>query len=524
MKLTGSLHTLDFIVIGIYIIALLLINFFIKSNKNESDDLFLAGRSLTWPKIGLSIFGTDIQPSSLIAGCSIGYTTGIVAGNFDWLAWIFLLLLGMLFIPHYINTKISTMPEFLKRRFGNNCYVFLSWFNLLSIVIIFLGGTFFAGGILLKQILGWPLWASVLVLATFATTFTAIGGLAAVVRTEAFQSVFIIISSATLTIIAFLKVGPIDKIIHGVPTNFWHLFRPADNEIYPWPAVLLGYPVMGIWYWCTDQTIVQRVLAAKNTKQGQLGTFLAASLKILMPFIFVFPGILCAILFPHLANSDHAYLTMVTKLLPAGLVGMIISALFSSLIGVSASGLNSFSTVFTLDVYTAKIRKTADIKELKLVGRLSTIIAAIIAIIFAFLMEGLGRNLFDTLQSMVAFFAPPISTVFLLGVLWKRATPIAAILTLTIGSALCLAVGLMQLNNYPNPHYWPHYMLLSFYLFVFLLIFMIVISLLTKPSDEYVLPTLIETYQLQKHSHSKIVWLLWSILACLMIGLYIVFN
>ena len=524
MKLTDSLHLLDFIVIGAYLLALIGINFWHRAQTPASDDLFLAGRSLTWPKIGLSIFGTDINPSSLIAGCSIGYTTGIVAGNFDWLAWIFLLLLGMVFIPHYLDTRISTMPEFLKRRFGASCYTFLSWFNLVTIIVIFLGGTFFAGGVLLKQIIGWPLWASALALATLATSFTAIGGLAAVVRTEAFQSVFIILSSATLTTIALLKVGSVEGVIHGVPERFWHLFRPATDTVYPWPAVLLGYPVMGVWYWCTDQTIVQRVLAAKNVKEGQLGTLLAASLKILMPLIFVMPGILCAILFPHLASSDQAYLTMVTNLLPAGLVGMIVATLLASLIGVSASGLNSFSTVFTLDIYATRIRPMAGRDELQRVGRIMTVVAAFLAMGVAFLMDGLGKNLFDTLQSMVAFFAPPISTVFLLGVLWKRATPIAAILTLTLGSVISLTLGLMQLRAYPNPAFWPHYMLLSFYLFAGLMGFMIMVSLLTKPRAELTLPTLLETYRHQSHSRSRLVWLLWSLMAVVMVTVYLVFN
>ena len=524
MNLTIALHPLDFAVIGAYLLALIVINTRQRGHTPASDDLFLAGRSLTWPKIGLSIFGTDINPSSLIAGCSIGYTTGIVAGNFDWLAWIFLLLLGMVFIPHYLRTRISTMPEFLKQRFGASCYTFLSWFNLVTIIVIFLGGTFFAGGLLLKQLIGWPLWASVLMLAALATSFTAVGGLAAVVRTETFQSVFIILSSATLTTIAWLKVGSLDGVVHGVPERFWHLFRPADDAVYPWPAVLLGYPVMGIWYWCTDQTIVQRVLAAKNVREGQIGTLLAASLKILMPLIFVMPGILCAILFPNLPNSDQAYLAMVTNLLPAGLVGMIVATLLASLIGVSASGLNSFSTVFTLDIYATKLRPNAGRDELQHVGRIMTVVAAVLAMGVAFLMEGLGKNLFDTLQSAIAFFAPPISTVFLLGVLWKRATPTAAILTLTLGSVISLILGLMQLKAYPDARFWPHYMLLSFYLFAGLVVLMVVVSLLTQARPDLELPTLLETYRTQRHSRSRLVWLLWSMMAVVMGTVYLIFN
>ena len=292
MNLTHTLQPLDFAIIGAYLLVLVGVNWLNRSHTPETDDLFLAGRSLTWPRIGLSIFGTDINPSSLIAGASIGYTTGIVAGNFDWLAWIFLLLLGMVFVPHYLSTHISTMPEFLKRRFGAASYTFLSWFNLVTIIVIFLGGTFFAGGVLLEQLIGWPLWASVLVLAALATSFTALGGLAAVVRTEAFQSVFIILSSATLTLIAFSEKSALSRgVVSGVPARFWHVFRPADDAVYPWPRrVCWATPLWAFGTGVPTRPLCSGCWRPKNVREGQLGTLLAASLKILMPIIFCLAG------------------------------------------------------------------------------------------------------------------------------------------------------------------------------------------------------------------------------------------
>ncbi len=517
------LAPLDLVVIGVYLISVIGLGLWVSLRRGGSDDLFLAGRSLRWPGIGLSILGTNINPAMLLSSCAVAYTSGMVAANFEWLAWFFLLLLAMVFVPHYLNTKISTMPEFLERRFDHSCRHFHSWYTLFTTVVLWLGGSLYAGGLLLSQIVGWPLWVCVTLLIVVATSFTVVGGLAAVVVTDAFQVVLMIFASTVLVVIAAIEIGGIDKIVDAVPSDYWRLFRSADDPQFPWPAVILGYPVLAIWFWCTDQTIVQRVLGARDIHHGQRGALFAAFLKIFTPFLFFIPGIFCFVLYPDLPDPDEAYMVMVTRLLPTGMVGLIIAVLIAALISTIDSGLNSFSTVFTLDIYCRRYRPQASREEIIRVGRLVTVLAALIAILCSLVMATIEKNLFDLLQSIIGYFAPPMSAVFLVGVLWRRATSRAAITTLVVGTTVSLAVGLCALKDWPSEQVWPHYLLLSFYLFAGSVTLMVLVSWMTKPpSADQALPTLRAEHGTQRRSAA--VWRWWAVLAVIMGGLYCFFN
>ncbi len=527
MDIHSQLNVLDYAVVGVYIAALLAIGFWVSFKKEHEEDLFLAGNSLTWPNIGLSIFGTNVSPSMMIASCGIAYTSGMVAGNFEWLAWVFLFILSMLFIPHYLNTRISTMPEFMSRRFSEPCRDFLSWYTVFSTLVLWLGSNLYAGGLLLGQIMNWPVWASIVFLTVIATSFTVTGGLAAVVITDSFQSILMIVASIALTVIGLVKVGGITNMIDSVPSDYWTLFRPTHDEVYPWHAILLGYPVLGIWFWCTDQTIVQRVLGGKNLAQGQYGTIFAGYLKIITPLIFFLPGILCKILHPNLETSDEAYMTMVSTYLPNGMIGLIVAVLIAALISTIDSGLNSLSTVFTLDIYLKQFRPNADTKERIWIGRMVTIAAAVISIFFA-LAIGSVRNmdLFSMLQSIIGFLAPPMAAVFMVGILWRRATSKAAFATLVVGTVASVGIGIANLTNFPSPDFWPHFLLLSFYIFAALVVFMIGLSLMTRPDNTQPLPSIREAYkivEIDNHSE-KIVWTWWIVLAGIMVFLYIFFQ
>ena len=453
----------------------------------------------------------------------MAYSTGMVTANFEWLAWWFLMLLAMLFVPHYLNTKISTMPEFMKRRFGEPAYRFLSWYALFTTIALWLGGSLYTGGLLFSQIMGWEFWVSVVFLTIIATSFTVAGGLAAVVITDAFQSILMIVGSATLTVIALMQVGDFQTLMDKVPPDYWKLIRPASDPTYPWPAMFLGYPVLGVWFWCTDQTIVQRVLGAKDLHHGQLGAVFTGFLKILPPFIFMLPGVLCFVLHPGLEDPDHAFITMVVNYLPVGMIGLVVAVLIAALISTLDSGLNSFSTIFTLDVYVSKLRPGATAAEIKLVGRMATITAALIGILFTMAMRSAEKNIFDLLQGLIGFIAPPMAAVFVIGVLWKRATSTAAFATLVAGSIVSLSIGAGSIWDWPKD-FWPHYLLLSFYLFAGICTFMILVSLVTQKSpDEEDLPTLKETYA-QQGTKPTGVWCLWGVLAAIMLVIYVVFD
>jgi len=407
---------------------------------------------------------------------------------------------------------------------GRPAHVFLSWYALFTTIVSWLGCTLYTGGILFGQIMDWPFWASVLLLTVIAASFTVAGGLAAVVITDAFQSVLMIIGAATLTIIGLTQIGSIQTLVDSVPADYWKLIRPADDPDFPWPAMFLGYPVLGIWFWCTDQTIVQRVLGAKDLRHGQLGTVFAGYLKVLPPFLFMLPGILCFVLHPNLADSDDAFVTMVTSCLPVGMIGLIVAVLIAALISTVDSGLNSFSTVFTLDIFVKTFRPNASQEQIKWVGRATTIGAAAVAVFFALFMKTVGKDMFDMFTAVMSFIAPPISAVFVVGVLWKRATGAAAIWALIGGSIVSLSIGVCHLKDWPSEQFWPHYLLLAFYLFVGICAFMVVVSLCTRKSpDEEELPTLKETYANQG-TQPRLIWCLWGVLAVIMLALYFVFD
>ncbi|WP_316788266.1 sodium:solute symporter family transporter [Pedobacter frigoris] len=516
-----SLATIDYAVLFGYIVLLFFVAFYLGRKKKNSADIFLGGRSLSWWQIGFSLFSANAGPMMLIGFASIGFTKGVVGSNFEWLAWIFLLLLAMVFVPHYLTTKVSTMPQFLLLRYGKRSYNFLTVYSLVSIMVVWLGSGLYAGGLLISQIFNWPLLNAMVVVAIIATSFTTMGGLKAVVRTGVFQSLIIILSSIVLTILSLKKIGGIEQLINGAPDSYWHLFQPAKDPEYSWVAIVLGYPVVALYYWCTDQTIVQKLLAAKDIKQGQYGALFISALKIIMPFIFIFPGIMCFVLYKDIAQPDNAYITLVKHLMPPGLMGLCVAALIAALIDTVSSGLNSFSTVFTLDVVNQY--KPLNEKQKRFVGRMVTIAAAIMALLIAILYSYSGKGFFDLSQGLVSILAPPLSVVFLIGVLWKKANNKAAEIVLYGGGLLCIILGFCHILNYPYKGYWPHFLMLSFYIFLALTTLMIVISIFTKSDHKNPLLSIAETNKQFEYKSAK-VWVLWGILAVIMCCIYIIFN
>lgn len=525
MEIHEVLTISDFIVVGAYILILVGIGFWvsIRQKNNEDGNLFLAGNSLNWPSIGFTMWGTNVGPSMLIASASIGYTTGVVAGNFAWYAFIFIFLLAVVFAPRYRSAKVQTLPEFMGKRFGDTTRSILAWYTIVTILISWLSLTLFAGGILIQQMLGISMWLSIIVLIIIAAFFTIAGGLKAIAYTNVFQMILLIVVSLALTITGVVEVGGVEALIAKTPEHYWNLLLPSDDASYPWHAILLGYPVMGVWFWCTDQSMVQSVLGAKSSKHEQLGANFTAWLKILDVPLFIFPGILCFILYPGLQNPDQAYMTMVTNMFPEGMTGLVMAVLIAALVSTIDSALNALSTVFTMDVYVKKYKPNATGKQVVKIGRLVTAIGALIAVFITLAIDSIkGLNLFDIFQSILGFIAPPMAVVFLFGVLWKKTTSKAANFILLFGTCLSLGIGVLYLWVFPAADYtfWPHFLMLSFYLFVFLSILIIVISLLDTSHDKYI--STLDYGELPKLTPS--VKVLWVILFLVMVGLYLLFN
>jgi SSS family solute:Na+ symporter len=366
------------------------------------------------------------------------------------------------------------------------------------------------------------MWQSVIVLVLFAGLFAFAGGLKAIARVNVFQMILLIVVSFMLTIIGIDKVGGIAELFHKAPSEYWNLAHPASDKNYPWPAILLGYPVAAVAFFCTDQAMVQSVLGARNLEQGQLGVSFIGWLKILSLPLFIIPGILCFELFPNLKNPDEAYMTLVTNLFPAGLNGLVIVVLIAVLVGTIGSSLNALSTVFTTDIYAKKINPAAGNKQIIKVGRLTVLAGCLFAILVAIAIDSIkGLNLFDVFQAVLGFIAPPLAVVFLLAVFWKRTTRRAVNFTLSGGSAISLGIGVLYLWILPAEicSFWPHYMLLSFYIFALLLVLAVIISLL---DNRPVTATVIEKTSFPVTS--KLVWQVWIALIIVMVSLYIFFN
>ncbi|MFI3320220.1 MAG: sodium:solute symporter [Rikenellaceae bacterium] len=520
------LSTIDFLVVGLYLVVLIAIGYwvsFVKKDRVGGDEnLFLAGRSLGWSSIGLTMWGTNVGPSMLIASASIGYTTGVVAGNFSWYAFVFILLLATVFAPRYLGANVQTLPEFMGKRFGDTTRTILAWYTLATVLISWLALTLFAGGILVSQILNVSLFTSISILIVISAFFTIAGGLKAIAYTNSFQMILLIVVSAILTIVGIVKAGGVGAIFDAVPAHYWNLFQPSDDPNYPWIAILLGYPIMGVWFWCTDQSMVQSVLGAKNLKQGQLGANFTGWLKILDVFLFIIPGITCFVLFPDLSNPDEAYMTMVTRLLPHGMIGLVMAVLIAALVSTIDSALNSLSTVFTMDIYVKKFNPQATQKQIVNMGRVVTVLGAVVAVFMAVGIDSIkGLNLFDVFQAILGFLAPPLSVVFLFGVLWKKTTSRAANFTLIFGTVISLGTGILYLFIFPSNVYdvWPHFLLLSFYIFMLLTAFAFLISYFDKGDKQQ---NSLDYGELSK-LEPKVKWA-WVGLVVVMIALYIVFN
>ena len=522
------MHGLDWLILAIYFAVLIAIGLWASSKRKKKGSLFLAEHSLRWHHIGFSMWGTNVGPSMLIASASAGFTTGVVSGNFAWYAFVFIALLAFVFAPRYLGAKVSTLPEFMGLRFGQSTRNILAWYTIVTIVISWLALTLFAGGILIRQVFDIPMWASASVLLVISAFFTMLGGLKAVAYTNVYQMVLLIVVSAVLTIVGLHEVGGIGALASKVPADYWVLFRPNDDPDFPWLPIVLGYPVMGVWFWCTDQSMVQPVLAARSLKEGQIGTNFTGWLKILDVFLYILPGIICFALFGDtLTNPDEAYLTMVENLFPVGMVGLVFAVLTACLVSTIGSALNALSTVFTMDIYVKGFNPRASQRRINYVGRVVTVCGALMAIVLTIAIDSIkGLNLFNVFQSVLGFIAPPMTAVFLLGVFWKRATTRAANLALTAGTAFCLIVGVLYL--WP-PEWlqlsWPHFMMLSFLLCVALMGMMVVVSLAGKADASEYQP--VEKPQWAQKSHqpqSPLVISLWMALTVVMIALYIFFN
>ncbi|RYY58848.1 MAG: sodium:solute symporter [Chitinophagaceae bacterium] len=494
--------TTDIIIAAGYILLILLVGLWAgrKTSRGNmpgsANEYFLAGKSLKWPAIGLALFATNISTVHLVSLAQSGFDSGLLNGNFEWMAAFTLILLALFFAPFYIRSGVSTLPDFLEKRYDRACRDWLTIISLASAVIIHIAFSMLAGGIVLKTLFNVDMYTSVIIISLVTGLYTITGGLKAVVITESIQTVVLVAGALVISYVAYKKIGGwspmVDVLTRDGELQRLSMLRPAgDSSGMPWYAVFLGYPILGIWYWCADQTIVQRVLGAKDLNHARVGVLFCGFIKILPVFIFVLPGLMAFALYRTgsldlssitsmdgsgnaVVQSKGIYTLMITQLLPVGLVGVLVAALLSGLMSQISGALNSISTMISYDVYK-RTRPQATDRQLVFAGKVSAVIALLFSLLLLPLLNRY-ESIFNGLNDIIAHLAPPITCVFVLGIFWGKASARSARYTLWIGSALGATVFITNKLLPQNPAAAIPFMMMAFYLFCICLLMQVLLS------------------------------------------------
>lgn len=435
----GEIQTLDLIIIILYLGGVLTAGILATHKLTLTSDIyFLAGRSLRWWMVGPALFASNISTIHLVGLAASGYNEGLVWGNFEWMATFTLILLSLVFAPFYFKSRISTLPEFLEKRYSSACRSFLAFMAIVSALFIHIGMSLYAGAEVFERFFGIDVVTSIVIISTITAIYTVTGGLKAVVVTETIQTGVLLLSSLLITILAILAlpehgvetIGGLRKVTRPEQLNMIH----TDNSSgLAWYSVLLGFPVLGVWYWCTDQTIVQRVLGAKTQQDAQIGALFAGFLKILPVFIMVFPGVIGYVLFENLIGEDsnQTLPIMIDQLVPTGLKGLIVAGLLAALMSTISAALNSSSTLVAVDIVTRLKPGISDSSQVK-IGRISAIVVMLLAMLWS-TQGGRYSSIFEAINAIASHLAPPITAVFIWGIFWRRGTSQAALTTLIFG-------------------------------------------------------------------------------------------
>lgn len=493
------LEYFDWILIAAYFIIVFLVAFWSsfsrKRKSKDASDYFLAGRNVGWFIIGASLFASNIGSEHLVGLAGTGAASGVAVGQFEILASLILLILGWLFVPFYLKSGVFTMPEFLERRYSSGARWYLAIISIVGYVLTKISVTIAAGGIVFESLMGIEFWTGALIVVIVTGIYTVLGGLRAVLYTDMVQMFILIGGAITVTIVGLIKLGGIDELYNYAGSGFFSLWKPMNDPNFPWTGIIFGAPILGVWYWCTDQFIVQRVLSGKDINHSRRGTIFAGYLKLLPLFLFVIPGVIAYALTQKgaltLDSPDHALPTLIGTLLPAGLKGIVVAGLLAALMSSLSSVFNSCSTLITWDIYK-KLKPGASEKTLVLVGRIATVVLVGFGLLWIPMMKLISGQIYQYLQSVQAYISPPIAAIFLIGVLSKRVNSQGAIAALLTGFVLGIARLILELNKESLTGMLYQYADINFLHFAFLLflvctLILVVVSYLTsQPSAQKV--------------------------------------
>ena len=493
-----TLVLLDCISIIIYFAILAGIAVWVIRNKKENtEDYFLAGRNVGWFVVGASIFASNIGSEHVVGLAGAGASDKLPLLIYEVHAWI-VLILGWVFLPFYQRAGVFTMPEFLEKRFDSRMRWILSVFSIIAYVLTKISVTIYAGGVVVSALLGIDFWTGAIATVILTGLYTVLGGMRAVVYTETLQAMVLVVGAGVLTYIGLDRVGGWESMKATVTPEYLNMWRPATDPDFPWPSLFVSSTIVGIWYWCTDQYIVQRTLTAKNIKEGRRGTIFGALMKLLPVFLFLIPGVIALTLKMRgeldWNSADEAFPVLMSNLLPTGLRGLVAAGLLAALMSSLASVFNSVSTLFTVDIYK-KLRPKTPEKKLVRTGQIATMVVVFIGILWIPIMSNISGVLYEYLQSVQTYIAPPIAAVFLMGILHKRINAQGAYVTLILGFVIGFGRIFIEILSDSLPsgsflHFIGTVNYLSFgaWFFVFCIVTIIGVSLATAhPPEEKVL-------------------------------------
>ena len=490
MQPTLTIPALDVAIILLYMCGILTIGLLsVRRVKITGNVFFLAGRSLSWPFVGAALFASNISTIHLVGLTASGYNEGLVWGNFEWMASYTLILLSLVFAPFYFRTRIATLPEFLERRYSPASRSFFAFMAIVAALFIHIGISLYAGAAVFQRFFGINVVASIVIISTVVGIYTVLGGLRAVVITETVNTVILILGA--LLILAFSLAALPGHGIHSLE-QFRAAAKPEqlsmlhthDSAGLSWYAVLLGYPILGIWYWCTDQTIVQRVLGARSSEDAQLGPLFAGFLKILPVFLLVLPGVIAYVLFHNIigSESNQTLPVLIEQLIPTGVRGVITAAVLAALMSAVAAALNSIGTLVAVDI-VARLRPNTSDRAQVTIGRISSVVVMLLAMAWS-TQGGRYSSIFEAINAIAADLAPPITVVFLWGVLWRRGTKEASLYTLISGFTMGATAFILDLPAFGTEKIVTHrwgipFMMQAWWMFCICSVIYVGVTLLT---------------------------------------------
>ena len=450
----GLLGTVDWLFVALYFALVFGVAFWAtqreKSTRETSAGYFLAGRNVGWFVIGASLFASNIGSEHLVGLAGTGAASGVAVGQFEILASLILLILGWVFVPFYLKSGVFTMPEFLERRYSPGARWYLAVISIVGYVLTKISVTIAAGGIVFEALMGIDFWTGALIVVIATGIYTVFGGLRAVLYTDMLQMFVLVGGSIVVTLLGLSAIGGWGELYETAGPSFFDMWKSTSDPSFPWTGILFGAPILGVWYWCTDQFIVQRVLSARDEENARRGTIFGGFLKILPLFIFVIPGVIAYGLSQkgllELEEPDQALPTLIGTLLPVGLRGVVVAGLLAALMSSLSSVFNSCSTLITWDIYR-KLHPQASDKRLVWVGQISTGVLVALGLLWIPMMELISGQLYQYLQSVQAYISPPIAAVFLVGLLWTRVNARGAIASLATGFVLGVGRLVAELNK-----------------------------------------------------------------------------